>query len=207
MNHLKHLCIIVTLLSLSDNCFSQKVIDKNFEYEEYHPLIDSLRAHNKHKITEIENSLELGGQLALLHYPELKGNKIKIKYKSNVKYPITASWSFWNFFKLKKNHTYILLIKRGTFVDNVNLNKQVGIVGHEMAHFEYYKQYPAIHMIWWGIKYSTSKKFRFNFEREADKTAILKGLGYQLIQLSFYINRTEVINLINANDHIYNSGN
>lgn len=207
MYYLKYLFIIVGFSILSNSLSAQAVINRDFKYDEYRGFIDSLRTTNNHKITEINNSLELGAQLALLHYPELKGNKIKIRYKNNVRYPITASWSFWNFFKLKKNHTYVLLIKPGTFVDHVSLNKQVGIVGHEMAHFEYYKKHPAIHMIWWGVKYVTSKKFRFSFERDADRTAIQKGLGYQLLQLSFYITRNEVIKLINENDQIYDQGN
>ncbi|MEL6562277.1 MAG: hypothetical protein AAFQ94_29160 [Bacteroidota bacterium] len=207
MNYFKYLFTLFGFLIHSNGLLAQTVIDRDFRFEEYQKSVDSLRTFNDHKITEIGNSLELGAQLALLHYPKLKGNKIKIRYKSNVRYPITASWSFWNFFKLRKNHTYILLIKPGTFVDNVSLNKQVGIVGHEMAHFEYYKKHPAIHMIWWGIKYVTSKRFRFSFERDADRTAIQKGLGYQLLQLSFYITRNEVINLINANDRIYNQDN
>lgn len=203
MNIIKLLVVTVSIVFSSFELTGQSVIDQNFEHAEYFDLLDSLRDINNHHITESGNSLEIGAQLALLHYPELKGNRIKIRYKEKVRYPITASWSFWNIFKLKKHHTYILLIKPDTFVDNVTLNKKVGIVGHEMAHFEYYRKRPAFNMVWWGVKYVFSKKFRYSFEKEADRTAIEKGLGYQLLDLSFYITREEVLQLMNKKDEIY----
>lgn len=199
----KNLIIIPVFLLTSFVLNAQKLIDQKFEVSEYQEKLDSLRTYNEHMVSETGSMTEIASQLALLHYPTLKGNKIKIKYKTNVRYPITASWSFWNIFKLKKNHTYVLLIKPGTFVDNVSLNKQVGIIGHEMAHFEYYRKRPSVNMIPWGTKYIFSKKFRYEFERNADRTAIERGLGYQLLDLSFYISREEVLQYMNANNHIY----
>jgi len=189
------LIVLVFVVPIT-NVNGQKVIDQDFQKEEYTGLLDSLSG----------SVTELATQLAVLHYPKLKGNKIKIKYKNNVTYPITASWSFWNVFKLKRWHTYVLLIKPGTFVDQVSLNKRVGIFGHEMAHFEYYRKRPAIAMVWWGIKYVSSKKFRYSFEKDADRTAIDRGLGYQLMDLSFYISRQEVINHMKSNTAVYGEG-
>jgi len=122
------------ILVISPSAIGQKVIDQYFEKAEYLEKLDSLRIINNHVIEETGTLTELSTQLALLHYPQLKGHKIKIKYKESVNYPITASWSFWNIFKFKKNHTYVLLIKPGSFVDRLSLNQGVGVVGHEMAH-------------------------------------------------------------------------
>ena len=44
----------------------------------------------------------------------------------------------------------------------------------------------------WGIKYITSKKFRYRFEKDADRATIDHGLGWQLLNISFYMNREEV---------------
>ena len=183
----------------------QRVIDTDFTEEAYGQLLDSLRVVNRHKVTELDNRVELATQLALLHYPELQKHRIKIKYKASVRHPITASWSFWNVFKLRRWHTYVVLIKPGTFVDRVSLNRAVGVIGHEMAHFAYYRKRPSIAMLWWGFKYIASRKFRYRFEREADYAAIDHGLGYQLLQISFYIGQNEVRQYMMKNNELYPS--
>mgnify|MGYP001793977543 FL=1 len=78
------------------------------------------------------------------------------------------------------------------FLKRLPLNGQIGVFGHEMAHFKYYSEKPSIHMLWWGIKYVTSKKFHREFERDADKTTIEHGLGRQLLDVVFYMKRSEV---------------
>ncbi|MDN5202488.1 hypothetical protein QQ008_13965 [Fulvivirgaceae bacterium BMA10] len=153
---------------------------------------DSLKLINQHKISPENDAVALATNLAFLHYPELKGHKIIIKYKKSVRYPITASWAFGNIFRFRKRHKYVLLLSENSFVKRVSLNKQVGVIGHEMAHFLYYSRRPSIGMVWWGLKYVFSKKFRYNFEKEADKTAIDHDLGWQLLDLSFYMRHHEV---------------
>ena len=194
---------ILIFFSFTNTAFAQQVIDRDFTEEEYAVQIDSLRQLNGRRVSELGNKVELATQLALLHYPELRSNRIKIRYKSNVQYPITASWSFWNIFKPRRWHTYIVLIKPGTFVDKVSLNKGVGIIGHEMAHFAYSRKRPSVAMLWWGFKYITFKKFRYRFEREADYTAIDHGLGYQLLEISFYIGRQQVLQHMKAHPTLY----
>jgi len=174
-------------------CVAQKTPVLNYSLDEFQNKVDSLREVNQHKVRPEEDPVELATQLALLYYPELKGHKIKIKYKKNVQYPITASWAFGNIFKFRRGHTYVLLLSENSFVNRVSLNKQVGVIGHEMAHFVYYKKRPSIAMLWWGIKYITSNKFRYTFEKEADRSTIDHGLGYQLLDISFYMSRSEVL--------------
>ncbi|MEO1051596.1 MAG: hypothetical protein AAFX87_13285 [Bacteroidota bacterium] len=166
--------------------------ERYYDEDVWAPLLDSLKTVNKNKVSESGDRVELAANIALLYYPKLKTNRIKIKYKKNVQHPITASWSFWNIFKIRRWHTYVLLIKPNSFIDRISLNKQVGLVGHEMAHFAYYKKRPSIAMAWWGLKYVTSRKFRYAFERGADQTAIDQGLGWQLLDMSIYMRRFEV---------------
>lgn len=173
---------------------------------DYQNKLDSLRNINDDKVQSPNDPIALAANLALQHYPELKGHKIKIKYKKNVQYPITASWAFGNIFKFRKRHTYVLLLSENSFVKRISLNKQVGVIGHEMAHFAYYRKRPSIAMVWWGLKYVLSNKFRYAFEKDADKTTIDHGLGPQLLEMSFYMTRNEVEQYMNTKSFNSNSG-
>ncbi|MEL7004133.1 MAG: hypothetical protein AAFN93_15545 [Bacteroidota bacterium] len=178
---MKRLLLNCILACTTTYGYTQKKPIRYYQAERYQKKLDSLREVNDYKVKPEGDPIELATQLALLYYPELKGHKIKIKYKKNVQYPITASWSFGNVFKFRRGHTYVLLLSENSFVKSVSLNKQVGVIGHEMAHFIYYKKRPSIAMLWWGIKYITSNKFRYRFEKDADKSTIDHGLGYQLL--------------------------
>ncbi len=191
--------VIVLLLgfSISYPVQAQKIY-KNFEQHKFNPLQDSLRQHYRCHIRPEGSDLELAALIALNYYPELKNNKFKIKHKENVRHPITASYSFWNVFKSRQRHTYILLIKKGSFVDRIGLNGKVGIIAHEMAHFSYYRHRPTVGMIPWGFRYITSPKFRYSFERDADKTVINRGLGWQLLEIAFYHKPEEIRSYMSA---------
>lgn len=190
---------IVFLLGLTNfNLAQGQKIYKNFELKKYHPLQDSLRQHYHGHIKPQGSQLELAALIALGYYPELKNSRFKIKHKENVRHPITASYSFWNVFKSRQRHTYILLIKKGSFVDRIALNGKVGIIAHEMAHFSYYRNRLTVGMIPWGVRYITSRKFRYSFERDADRTVINRGLGYQLLEIAFYHKPEEIRTYMNT---------
>ena len=182
--------LFIVMILASSMMFAQHTY---YDEEIYRDQLDSLRKFNHFSVQERGDPLELATNIALSHYPELKGHKFKIKYKKNVKHPVTASWSFGNILKRRKNHTYILLLSEDVFLKRLSLNGQVGVLGHEMAHFKYYSEKPSIHMLWWGIKYVTSKKFHRKFERDADRTTIEHGLGRQLLGVVFYMDRAEVV--------------
>ena len=175
---------------------------KHYDRAEFSQLRDSLSQLTGATIICEDDSLWLATALALVHYPELYGNHFQIRYKKNVRHPITASWSFWNIFKRRDNHLFILLIAEDAFLLNLDLNKQVGVIGHEMAHFAYYKDRPSINMLPWGINYVTSKKFRIGFEKDADMAAIKHGLGWQLLEIAFYTPRDEIIAAMKAQGYI-----
>ncbi len=89
------------------------------------------------------------------------------------------------------------LIKPGSFVDRIDLNQQMAWIGHEMAHFVYYRKRPAIGMVPWAFSYIFSKNFRNKFERDADFVAIDYGLGSQYLQMSVYLSENEALDYIN----------
>ncbi len=155
--------------------------------------LEELKEENKNMIMVPENDgLELAINLALRHYPELTGHRIKLIYREKARYPITAGYPGRNVLKRRRKHRYTLILSPNSFVKNLTLNKQVAVIGHEMAHFVYYTERPAIAMAWWGFRYLINKKFRYQFEREADYSAIDHGLGTQMLGLSMYISRSQV---------------
>ncbi len=174
-------------------CHSQNSTVRLIDRNTYMDSLQSFKNFRDLQVFPKEDSLALATYIALSYYPELQSNLIKIKYKRNVKYPITASWSFWNLFRSKKNHVFVLLLSANSFVRKADLNRQVGVIGHEFAHFVYYKKHHSMHMIPWGLSYITSKKYRYTFEKEADKTAIDHGLGWQILEVAFYMNRKEIM--------------
>ena len=166
-----------------------KMIYRKANFED---KIDSLREVNNNKVLPVGDPLETATYLALSHYPELAGHTIRIKYKKNVRHPVTASWAFGNLFRFRKRHVYVLLLSADAFVKRLPLNGQIGVLGHEMAHFAYYRKRSGLGMAWWGLRYITSDRFRFKFEKDADRATIDHGLGWQLLNVSFYLNREEV---------------
>ncbi len=166
--------------------------------------IDSLRKRYQHHINSQIDDLELPAYLALQYYPELFGHEIRIVERPKARYPIMAGYSGWNVLKPRRSHRYKLVISPDSFVKRISLNKQVGVIGHEMAHFAYYRQRSTPGMLWWGLKYITSRKFRYRFEKDADKTAIDHGLGPQLLELSMYMPHNEVIEYL---EQINSTGN
>jgi len=171
---------------------SSKYQLKVYEIEVEKAKIDAIRNSGSSFVEPYGDPAELATLLAVSYYPKLEGNTIRIKYKKNVRYPITASWAAGNIFKSRKKHTYVLLLSTKSFVNHISLNKQVGVIGHEMAHFDYYKKHSSIHMLWWGLKYLVSKKYSYRFESDADYQAINHGLVWQLLEISYYISRVEV---------------
>ncbi|MEQ9425043.1 MAG: hypothetical protein RJQ09_11530 [Cyclobacteriaceae bacterium] len=192
------LLLLPFFISVINLAGAQNIIE-HFDASTPDYTLEELRKKFPNQIKKSGSELEHATLIALHYYPKLRTNKIKIKHKKNVKHPITASYSFWNAFKIRRWHKYVLLIKKGSFVDGLDLNAKVGLIGHEMAHFEYYKNRPAICMIPWGIRYVVSRKFRYSFERDADKTTIEKGLGWQLMQIAFYTSREKIRELMNEN--------
>jgi len=47
-----------------------------------------------------------------------------------------------------------------------------------------------------AIKYLTSKKYHYSFERGADTTAIARGLGWQLLDMGIYMRKDEIRDLM-----------
>jgi len=163
------------------------------------PKIDSIRNAVDIEIEFEESQIELATLLALRHYPELRGVKIKVNYKNRLNAPVKASPAIGGIFKPRKKRTYKISINRNSFVDRLPLNEQVGIIGHELAHFVHFHSKSFGGMLVDGIKYITSRKFELDFEKNADKMAIDHGLGWQLYDVRMYLTRDEILDHMEKN--------
>lgn len=197
------LLVVITLLSRDvSGQINGRVIYREADFKD---KIDSLRKTTKNIVLPAGDPLETATYVALSHYPELAGHTIKIKYKKNVRHPVTASWSFRNLFRARKRHVYVLLLSTDAFVNRLDFNRQLGVIGHELAHFAYYRERSGLGMAWWGIRYVTSKKFRYQFEKDADRATVDHGLGWQLLHVSFYMKSDEVREYMKQKGYMQNT--
>ncbi|MBA3899490.1 MAG: hypothetical protein H0X62_04640 [Bacteroidetes bacterium] len=135
----------------------------------------------------IPDEYEAACVLALSHYPELQNEKIEFVYGKG-SYSMAARPVPLSLFRNKKNRKYKIFINtesksKGLLLPNVGFNAQVGIVGHELAHILYYTKKSSFRIVLDGIGYM-SKSYRAKFEKETDRVAIERGLGWQLYEFS-----------------------
>jgi hypothetical protein len=173
--------------------FPKPITYGNSEYNN----LDSLRNTIGKRFEFIcDNGIELAAYLAINYFPELKDNRIKVIYKDHNRAPIIATIDIWNFLRRRKKRIYKIIVKNNSFVGRISLNRQVGLVGHEMSHFSFYQSKSSGGLFLVAIKYMTSKKYHYSFERGADTTAIARGLGWQLLDMGIYMRRDEIRDLM-----------
>lgn len=103
-------------------------------------------------------------------FPEIKDKKIKIKY---VKLP-------YNFFAVSgENGEYIIEID-GYTMANVSKRVIVGGLAHELAHLQIDKNLRGLAKTLDTERYSTSKVYKRNIERNADVETISADYGKEL---------------------------
>lgn len=139
--------------------------------------------------------------VALSHYPELKNTPIEFKFKKNIKKSfMQAQPKFGGLLKRRKNRGYVIFINRkinieGNVFDVTTVPSDVliGWIGHELGHIMDYKERKGINLIWFGVKYLTSKNYIREAEREADTYAVAHGLGkYIIATKDFILNNAEL---------------
>lgn len=124
-------------------------------------------------------------KIALSYYPELKDIPIEFKFKKKIKKSfMQAQPDFSDVFKSKKNRSYNILISKSFNIENDEIDISevpseviIGWIGHELGHIMDYQNRSAMNMLWFGIRYVTSKGFLMNAERDADTFAVNHGMG------------------------------
>jgi hypothetical protein len=128
-------------------------------------------------------------QIALQFYPELSKINIKFRLRKR-KSPLAARPSVWAIFKKVSKRKYIITISSFSntrltpiLLMNLSFNSQVGVIGHELAHIDFYNSKRGIYFIGLALKHF-SKRAIDNFEFDTDKKCIQHGLGFQLLSWS-----------------------
>lgn len=128
--------------------------------------------------------------IALSYFPELKNVPITFVLKKT-ETPLSSRPSFIGLLQSAKNRKYTITISDETnsklepiLFKNLNLNAQIGIIGHELSHVSDYmeKGFGKMSSLLWIEIFS--KKEVDKFEYKTDLRCINHGLGYQLLEWS-----------------------
>ncbi|SLJ90013.1 hypothetical protein SAMN05660445_00923 [Salegentibacter salarius] len=158
---------------------------------------DTLKFENKVVPDEIWRET----YVALSHYPELRDTPIEFKFKKKIqKSFMQAQPKLSGLLKNKKNRSYFVMISEHIKIEdevfdvkNVPSEVLIGWIGHELGHIMDYRERNAANMVWFGIKYLTSKKYIQEAERAADTYAVNHGLGkYIIATKDFILNHTHL---------------
>ena len=130
--------------------------------------------------------------IALQFYPELSKINVKFRIKKS-KSPLAARPTFWAIFRKASKRKYIITISNSSntkltpiLLKNLSFNSQVGVIGHELAHIDFYNSKRGIYFIGLALKH-LNKKTIDKFEFNTDKNCIEHGLGFQLLSWSIEV--------------------
>ena len=152
---------------------------------------DSLEFNNK----IVPDAIWRETYIALSHYPELKDTPIEIRFKKNIKKSfMQAQPKIGGLLKNRKKRSYFIFINE-TFkiedeifdVTSVPSEVLIGWIGHELGHIMDYQDRSAADLVWFGVKYLTSKNYIKEAEKAADTYAVNHGLGEQIIATKNFI--------------------
>lgn len=141
--------------------------------------------------------------IALSHYPELKDTPIEFRFKKDIKKSfMQAQPKFGGIFKKRNKRGYIIFINskiniEGKKFDVTTVPSEVliGWIGHELGHIMDYRDRKGFNLIWFGVRYLTSKNYIREAEREADTYAVNHGLGkYIIATKDFILNNADLSN-------------
>ncbi len=158
---------------------------------------DSLKLNNKIVPDEIWRE----AYVALSHYPELSDTPIEFRFKKNIKKSfMQAQPKLGGLFKNRKKRGYMIFMNEKFKIEDevfditaVPSEVLIGWLGHELGHIMDYRERSAINLVWFGVRYLTSKKYIREAERVADTYAVNHGLGPQIIATkNFIINHSRL---------------
>lgn len=158
---------------------------------------DSLKFENK----IVPDAIWRETYVALSHYPELRNTPIEFKFKKKIqKSFMQAQPKVSGLIKNKKKRSYFVMISEHIKIENevfdvknVPSEVLIGWIGHELGHIMDYRERSGLNMVWFGIKYITSRKYIQEAERAADTYAVNHGLGkYIIATKDFILNHTHL---------------
>lgn len=184
------LCMGVFLIQAKAQYSADAYPDEIYTRQKYAPKIDSLRKLCGYR-KRIPPEFELQTLLAISHYPDLYRARIKFIYRKKVQLPIAArpAMNLLDiFFRFRKGRQYKIVMRVNTpYMMNRTFDEQVGVIGHELAHIQYYRHKSNISLFGVGFRYLSSSRYRWRFELATDKRAIDFGFGNQLLRFPIYM--------------------
>lgn len=143
----------------------------------------------------IPTSVDSAAIEALSYYPELRDIHIEFVFKDEMGGAfMEAQPKLAGIFKDKENRGYVIKMTRKMVIDEeyIPVSKiphdvLVGWFAHELGHVMDYLDRTGLEMVWFGIKYWTSEKFKSKAERDADIYAIEHGLSEEIIATKKFI--------------------
>lgn len=147
--------------------------------------------HNK----QIPAVIELNVLKALSYYPELEHTHIRFVFKKRIKGSVMqAQPRFSSLLQGSEARAYqinissvLRLTHSATPIHQLPDSIMIGWIGHELGHVMDYERRSNLGVIWFGISYLTSKKFRRQGEKNADHFAVKHGLGKYIIETKRFI--------------------
>ncbi len=152
---------------------------------------DSLKFTNK----IVPDAIWREAYVALSHYPELKDVPIEFRFKRKIKKSfMQAQPVLTDLLKKRKNRGYIIYMNEKFNIEEEKIEVTsvpsevlIGWLGHELGHVMDYRERHGIGLIWFGLKYLTSKNYIREAERAADTYAVNHGLGENIIATKDFI--------------------
>lgn len=152
---------------------------------------DSLEFNHK----EVPDIIWREVYVALSHYPELKNTPIEFRFKKNIqKSFMQAQPKISGLLKRKKKREYFVFISEKLKIEDevfdvttVPSDVLIGWIGHELGHIMDYRERSGMNMLWFGIKYLSSKTYIQEAERVADTYAVNHGMGKYIIATKDFI--------------------
>jgi len=179
---LKRIICIISFLIFLPACHAQQ---SNMQQK------DSLEFSNK----IVPDIIWREAYVALSHYPELKDTPIEIRFKKKIKKSfMQAQPKISGLLKNRKNRSYFIFISEKFKIEDeifdvttVPSEVLIGWIGHELGHIMDYRDRSGVDLVWFGVKYITSKNYIREAERAADTYAVNHGLGKNIIATKDFI--------------------
>lgn len=130
--------------------------------------------------------------VAAARFDELQHVRIRFRYQP-IRTTLNVRPAFFSVFRRPHRRIYVIRINekidfQGITIDEVPLEAQIGIWGHELSHVLDYHQKSSFGILHTGLRY-IFRSSRSAYEKEIDEMTIHRGLGNELRAWKIYLYR------------------
>lgn len=182
---------ILLFASLSSIAETGTPVRTYSEEQQRHNYQQLLNEFGQHK--QLPPGYELQALLALSHFPDLKNIRIKFRTE-DVGIPLSSRPHWSSLLRSAKKRRYEVIIdtnlegaREALLLKNQPFNAQIGILGHELSHTQYYLDRSFFQIL--ADAFCQLNNCRLKFERDNDARLIEFGLGWQRYDHSLFVRR------------------